>query len=83
VRNFDDISRNLESKREQVVDVRASEEFHKTLADDKRPNQIPNSINLPYYEFFDKQTGTLKSAEELKQCKLSNFYDMRASFIIK
>lgn len=66
IRSFDEIVSNIENKKEQLVDVRDSEEFNKDIEGIK--NNIPNSKNLPYNTFFDSENGGLKNLEELKQC---------------
>jgi thiosulfate/3-mercaptopyruvate sulfurtransferase len=61
---------NLATKREQVVDARASGRFDGT-AEETRPGlrrgHIPGSHNLPYDQVTDPQTRQLRSSEELNQ----------------
>lgn len=71
VRDFDAIVSNIESHKEQLVDVRDSEEFNKVV--DGVKNNIPFSKNLPYSEFFDKENGSLKNLDELRKCKAKSF----------
>lgn len=66
IRDFGSIVENLKSKREQLVDVRDSEEFNKVI-DGGVKNHIPNSKNLPYNEFFDKQNACLKDLDQLRK----------------
>ena len=59
---------NLSTRREQVVDARASGRFDGT-AEEPRPGMrrghIPGSRNLPYEQVTDPCTRQLRSAEEL------------------
>jgi thiosulfate/3-mercaptopyruvate sulfurtransferase len=61
---------NLASRREQVVDARASARFD-GIAEETRPGlrlgHIPGSRNLPYDQVTDPQTRQLRSSEELNQ----------------
>ena len=68
IRNYEQIIANIKTGQEKLVDVRASSEFNKVL-DGGVENKIPNSVNLPYEELFDRENGTLKSREVLKECK--------------
>lgn len=67
IRNFEQVTENIKTGREQLVDVRASGEFNKVIDGQGETNKIPNSVNLPYEELFDKENGTLKSRETLKE----------------
>ena len=77
VRNFDQVSSNAQNPREQLVDVRDSEEFSKVV--DGVQNHIPNSFNVPYSDMFDKENGTLKSLDQLKQCNWTRVLEFRNS----
>ena len=68
LRSFEQVVANIESRREQLVDVRGQEEFEKVVDGVDEKNHISNSKNLPYNQFFDKQNECLKSPDELKQC---------------
>ena len=61
---------NLATRREQVVDARASGRFD-GIAEETRPGlrkgHIPGSHNLPYDQVTDPQTHELRSAEALAQ----------------
>ena len=61
---------NLSTRREQVVDARASGRFEGT-AEETRPGlrrgHIPGSCSLPYDRVTDPQTRQLRSAEELAE----------------
>jgi rhodanese-related sulfurtransferase len=54
------VNRNSATNEEQLVDVRGPGDFEN--------GHIPQSINVPYQEFFDKETGGLKNKEKLKTC---------------
>ncbi|CAF0930483.1 unnamed protein product, partial [Brachionus calyciflorus] len=66
-RNYDDIIQNITSKKEQVVDARPREDFNKINPVIGLPNNIPNSVNLPYSELFDSSTGLIKNDQQLKE----------------
>lgn len=81
IRNFEQIVSNIESKNEQVVDVRDREEFSKVV--DGVENRIPNTLNIPYNEFFDKENGTLKSQDQLKERNLGVLSRFQLEFQFK
>jgi thiosulfate/3-mercaptopyruvate sulfurtransferase len=59
---------NLATRREQVVDARATGRFDGTLPEARpglRSGHIPGSRNVPYEQVTDPRTRQLKSAEEL------------------
>jgi thiosulfate/3-mercaptopyruvate sulfurtransferase len=59
---------NLSTRREQVVDARASGRFDGTAEESwpgRRRGHIPGSRNLPYDQITDPRTRQLRSAEEL------------------
>jgi thiosulfate/3-mercaptopyruvate sulfurtransferase len=61
---------NLASHREQLIDARARNRFEGTVNEPRpglRPGHIPSSLNLPYNELFDAQTGAMKPTAELKR----------------
>jgi thiosulfate/3-mercaptopyruvate sulfurtransferase len=61
---------NLATRREQVVDARASGRFDGSAAESwpgRRSGHIPDSRNLPYEHVTDPHTRQLRSAEELAQ----------------
>jgi len=70
VRNVDQMIKNVESKREQVIDARSAERF--AGADpEPRPTQkrghIPGSICLPFNSFMDDNACfIMRSADEIK-----------------
>ncbi|MBV9686301.1 MAG: sulfurtransferase, partial [Alphaproteobacteria bacterium] len=61
---------NLSTRREQVVDARATGRFEGT-AEETRPGlrrgHIPGSRNLPYDRVTDQQTRRVRSADELSR----------------
>jgi thiosulfate/3-mercaptopyruvate sulfurtransferase len=70
VRERRQILRNLEKKREQVVDVRAPERFAGEVAEPReglRAGHIPNSLNLPFTDLVDPESQTLRPPEQLEQ----------------
>jgi thiosulfate/3-mercaptopyruvate sulfurtransferase len=59
---------NLSTRREQVVDARASGRFDGSAEESwpgRRRGHIPSSRNLPYEQVTDPRTRQLRSAEEL------------------
>jgi thiosulfate/3-mercaptopyruvate sulfurtransferase len=68
VRDAAQMTENLRSKAEQVVDARSSARFTGAEPDPRpgvRPGHIPNSKNLPYSALFNED-GTWKAAAEIK-----------------
>ncbi|WP_310497325.1 3-mercaptopyruvate sulfurtransferase [Sandarakinorhabdus sp.] len=68
VRDQSQMSENLRTKAEQVVDARSSGRFTGAEPDPRpgvRPGHMPGSKNLPYSEAFNAD-GTWKSPAELK-----------------
>lgn len=61
VRDYDQIVSN---EREVVLDARPDQIYES--------GHIPNAINVPYNELFDRKTGLLKTKEDLLTCKLKN-----------
>ena len=70
VRNKDQILRNIESGREQVLDARSAGRFAGD-AEEPRPGlrsgRIPGSLNLPFTELLDRETQTLLPNDQLRQ----------------
>lgn len=67
VRDFSQIITNLESRREQVIDLRSAGRFAGKEIEPRpgvRPGHIPGSVNVPYTE-LSGESGTLKSRDEL------------------
>lgn len=69
IRNYDQIKKNIETKKEQVVDVRPPEVYNQINGETNKPNHIPSSFNVPYGQLFDPETGLLKSKEQIKDRK--------------
>ncbi len=68
VRDLDDVRRNIETKREQVIDARSPGRFHAREPEPRpglRGGHIPGSINLPFGEMTDPKTGTVLPAAAL------------------
>jgi thiosulfate/3-mercaptopyruvate sulfurtransferase len=69
VRSIQQMTANLASKAEQVIDARAKERFEGSVAEPRpglRPGHIPGSRSLPYNNLFDAKTGTMKPLEDLR-----------------
>lgn len=70
VRDKKSILGNLKSKAEQILDARAADRFNGTLPE-LRPGMpsghIPGSLNLPFGEIMDTQTGTFLPKEQIKE----------------
>jgi len=69
VRDKEKVRANVASRREQVVDARATGRFEGTadeLWPGRRRGHIPGSRNLPFDRVTDPQTKQLKSADELR-----------------
>ncbi|HWA46932.1 MAG TPA: 3-mercaptopyruvate sulfurtransferase [Dongiaceae bacterium] len=68
VRSKDQIARNLDSKREQVLDARTAGRFHATEPEiwpGRRSGHIPGAYNLPYGQLL-KPDMTFKDADTLR-----------------
>ncbi|HEX3982473.1 MAG TPA: 3-mercaptopyruvate sulfurtransferase [Rhizomicrobium sp.] len=66
-RDFGQMTSNLVSRAEQVIDVRSAPRFDGKEAEPRpgvRAGHMPGSLNVPYTEFANPD-GTLKSPEEL------------------
>jgi thiosulfate/3-mercaptopyruvate sulfurtransferase len=69
VRSLGQMTANLQSKVEQVIDARARERFEGSVAGPRlglRPGHIPGSRSLPYNRLFDTETGMMKPLDELR-----------------
>jgi len=70
VRDKKSIINNLKNKAEQILDARAAGRFNGTLPE-LRPGMpsghIPGSLNLPFGEIMDTDTGTFLSPEKIKE----------------
>jgi thiosulfate/3-mercaptopyruvate sulfurtransferase len=70
IRSQQQLTGNLETHTEQLVDARPRPRFEGTVAEPRpglRPGHIPGSRNVPYAELFDANTGTMKSLDDLRQ----------------
>ncbi len=70
VRDLDQMRRNLETRREQVLDARTAGRFAGSEAEPwpgRRGGHIPGSLNLPFNMLVDPATGCMKPADELKR----------------
>lgn len=68
VRSKDQVRRNLDSKREQVLDARTAGRFHATEPEvwpGRRSGHIPGAYNLPYGQLL-KPDMTFKDADSLR-----------------
>jgi thiosulfate/3-mercaptopyruvate sulfurtransferase len=69
VRSIQQMTANLASKAEQVIDARAKERFEGSVPEPRaglRGGHIPGSRNLPYNLLFDAETGTMKPLDQLR-----------------
>lgn len=69
VRSIEQLTANLASRAEQVIDARAKERFEGSVPEPRpglRGGHIPGSRNLPYNLLFDAVTGTMKPLDELR-----------------
>ncbi len=68
VRDITQMTRNLHSREEQVVDMRGAARFHGKEPEPRpgiRPGHIPGAINLPYTSLLAAD-GTMRPVEELQ-----------------
>ena len=69
IRSVEQVWANVTSKDEQVLDARGAGRFNGTDPEPRpecRSGHIPNSMNLPFNELIDPETGTVRVAEELE-----------------
>jgi thiosulfate/3-mercaptopyruvate sulfurtransferase len=69
VRNMADIRDNLQSGAVQLVDARGPAKFHGSQSDPfpvKRQGHIPGSVNLPWGDLIDAESGAFLAAELLQ-----------------
>jgi thiosulfate/3-mercaptopyruvate sulfurtransferase len=69
VRDLEQIRRNLQERREQVLDARSAGRFNGTEPEPRaglRGGHIPGSLNLPFPQLFNPDR-TFRSAEELRR----------------
>ncbi|WP_417429146.1 3-mercaptopyruvate sulfurtransferase [Kiloniella sp.] len=68
IRDKEQLLRNIETGKEQVLDARASGRFKGEVPEPRagiRSGHIPDSYNLPFTNLF-KEDGTLKETQEIK-----------------
>lgn len=71
IRSVDDISANIDSGREQVLDARSAGRFAGTDPEPRpecRSGHIPGSLNLPFNTLIDPDTATIRPGHELTAC---------------
>lgn len=69
IRDITQMTKNLHSQKEQVVDMRGPARFHGKEAEPRpgvRPGHIPGAINLPYTSLLAAD-GTMRPVEELQK----------------
>jgi len=65
LRDLDEMKRNVETKREQVIDARSPGRFHAREPEPRqglRGGHIPGSVNVPFGEMTDPATGAMLPA---------------------
>ena len=70
LREFDQVKANVGSSREQVLDARSAGRFTGAEPEPRaglKSGRIPGSLNLPFNELVDANTGTMKPADALRQ----------------
>lgn len=80
VRSKDQLLRNLQSKREQVLDARSAGRFHATEPEiwpGRRSGHIPDAHNLPYTQLLNPGAMTFKGAAELRQLYEKSGIDLK------
>lgn len=79
VRSGHEIEANLAHPAEQLVDARSRERFEGTVDDPwpgRRRGHIPHSLNLPFGELIDPESGTLKGVDALRTALLAAGIDL-------
>ncbi len=69
VRDKDQLSSNLRSRREQVLDARSRGRFEGRNPEPRtglRGGHIPDSLNLPFTDLLDSETQTMLPPEEIR-----------------
>lgn len=69
VRDLGDMRANLDKQSEQVLDARAADRFAgeaPELWPGRRQGHIPGSLNLPWNDLVDSESGTFKPLPELR-----------------
>jgi thiosulfate/3-mercaptopyruvate sulfurtransferase len=68
VRSVDQVLRNVDEGREQVLDARSAGRFNATEPEPRaslRGGHIPGSFNRPFIDLYDREAKTMKPAAEL------------------
>ena len=68
-RSMQQMIANVASRAEQVIDARANERYQGKVPEPRpgiRSGHIPGSLNLPYNQLFDAETGTMKPLDQLR-----------------
>lgn len=79
VRNIEQMRANLTSGREQVLDTRSRGRFGATEPEPRpglRGGHIPGSLNLPYTDLFDRESGTLLPPAAIREAFLAAGADL-------
>jgi thiosulfate/3-mercaptopyruvate sulfurtransferase len=70
VRDVDQIRSNIDSGREQFVDARSAARFAGETPEPRqglRGGHVPGSLNLPYDQLLDRESGAMLPADALKE----------------
>jgi thiosulfate/3-mercaptopyruvate sulfurtransferase len=84
IRSKAQILDTIATRREQVIDARARNRFEGTVNEPRpglRPGHIPSSLNLPFNELFDGQTGTMKPIPELQKLFSAEGLDLQRPIV--
>lgn len=74
VRSKEQMVANLFSKNEQVIDARSSARFKGQTAEPRanlRSGHIPNSVNLPFDQLSNPETGKMKCPDDISELFLA------------
>lgn len=69
-RDFDQIKANLDHHREQILDARSAGRFAGTEPEPReglRGGHMPGALNLPFNHLYERDTRTMKSADDLQK----------------
>ncbi len=70
VRDINALRTNLDSGKEQVIDARAADRFAGTAPElwpGRRQGHIPGSLNLPWNDLVDAESGTFKPLADIRR----------------
>jgi len=68
--NADDLTQNLNSKRALVLDARSADRFAGDAPEPRsgmRSGHIPGSINIPFAQLLNSDTGLMKTSDQLNE----------------